>query len=141
RHQDVLGLAAVDGVAEPPAAGRLETVLGRAAILRMLAAQAGIAVPAGRDRPCNDPLSLLVSRHRRAELLDHAHWFVADDQALAPRTLAAKDAHGGAADRGRGEAPPGMERPDIGPRSGVEDDPPRLHEHRRLHLRHRAVSL
>ena len=40
---DVFGLAAVDGVAELPAADRLPAVLGAGAVLRAEAAEAGVA--------------------------------------------------------------------------------------------------
>ena len=81
-HQHVLGLAAVDGVAEAPAAHRLPAVLGAGPVLRMAAAQAGLAVPARRDRAGDDPLALAVALHGRAELLDHADRLMADGQAL-----------------------------------------------------------
>ena len=81
-HQHVLGLAAVDGVAEPPAADRLPAVRRAGAVLRVAAAQAGVAVPARRDGAGDHPLALAVALHGRAELLDHADRLVADGQAL-----------------------------------------------------------
>ena len=138
-HQHVFGLASVDGVAEAPAAQRLPAVLGAGPVLGMAAAQAGLAVPARRDRTGDDPLALAVALHGRAELLDHADRLVADGQPSGHRILALEDVDVGAADRGGGDADERIERTDIRDRLLVEDDAAGLDEDGDFHLGHRHL--
>ena len=96
-HEQVLGLRAVDGVAEAPAADGL--VAGAVAALREVAGQAGVALAARRDGADEDALADLVAGHAGAELLDDADRLVADDQPGPDRVLALDDVEVGAADR------------------------------------------
>ena len=78
RDEQVLGLGAVDGVAEAPAAERLEALA--VAALAEVARQAGAALAARGDRADEDALADLVAGDAGAELLDDADGLVADDQ-------------------------------------------------------------
>src|SRR6185503_169529 len=111
------------------------------AILGMLAAQAGIAVPAGRDGTGDDALAFGVAGHGRPQLLYDADRLVADRQALLHGILAAQDVDVGATDRGRGNPHQGVERADIGDRLGLEDDTSRLDENSRFHCGHRDTPV
>ena len=85
RDEQVLGLRAVDRVAEAPAAEGLVAVA--VAALAEVAGQAGAALAARRDRADEHALADLVAGHAGAELLDDADRLVADDQArLGPGT-------------------------------------------------------
>ena len=64
RHTHKFGLAAIDGVAEFPAADRLPTVLGACTVLRAVAAKTRVAVATRSDGPGDHPLALLVATHR-----------------------------------------------------------------------------
>ena len=97
RHEQVLGLRAVDRVAEPPAADGLEA--GPVAALGQVAGEAGVALAARGDGPDQHPLAGLVPGHAGAELLDDAHRLMAEDQARADRVLALDDVDVGPADR------------------------------------------
>ena len=81
-NEDVLGLAAVDRVAEAPAADRLVAVAAVTA-LRRVARQARAALAARRDRAGDHAIADGVAGDARAQRLDHADRLVADDQALA----------------------------------------------------------
>ena len=65
RHQQVLRLRAVDGVAEAPAAHRLAAALG------VVTVQAGMALPARRDRTDDDALPDGVAADARSQSVDH----------------------------------------------------------------------
>jgi hypothetical protein len=141
RHQDVFGLASVDGVAELPAAHRLPPVRRAGPVLGMAAVEAGMAVAARRDRPGNHPLALAVAVHLRSELLDDADGFVADGQTLLDRILALEDVDVGAADRRRGDPDQRVGGADVGNRLVVDDDAVGLDEDRGFHFGHRHGSM
>jgi hypothetical protein len=113
-------LAAVDRVAELPAAGWLPAVRGPGTVLGVAAAKRGVAVPGGRDGTGDHALALAVTLHRRAELLDHAHRLVADRKALRDRVLTLEDVHVGAADRGGRDPYQRIQLTDVGDRLLVE---------------------
>ena len=127
RDEQVLGLRAVDGVAEAPAADGLVAVA--VAALAEVAGQAGSALAARRDRADEHALADLVAGHAGAELVDDAHRLVADDQARPDRVFALEDVDVGAADRRRRDADDGFAgagvagagRPRRGCRRAVED--------------------
>ncbi len=82
--QHVLGLRAVDQVAEAPAGSGLEAVaaaqaLGNevTAVLRRRAVLRGVRIEVGADGTSDDPLAFGVALHGAAELFDHAHRLVA----------------------------------------------------------------
>src|SRR5690606_36836831 len=102
--QHVFCLTAIDGVAELPAAHRLEAVFGSRTILRTATAQTGIAVPARRDRARDHALAFGVTVDGGAELFDYADRFVTDRPAALHGILALEDMHVRSADRGRGDA-------------------------------------
>ena len=102
RDEQVLGLRAVDRVAEPPAADRLVPVA--VAALGEVPGEAGAALAARRDRADQHPVADLVAGDARAQLVDHADRLVADDQAGPHRVLAAEDVQVGAADRRQRDA-------------------------------------
>ena len=139
-HQHELGLAAVDGVAELPAAHRLEAVTCAGAVLRGLAAQAGIAVAARRDGANDDPLALFVVRYGGTKLFDDADRLVPDGQAFADGILALEDVNIGAADRGRGDAHQRVQGTDVGYGLGFENDAAGLNEDRGFHPGHGLSS-
>jgi hypothetical protein len=97
RDSHVFGLRAVDGVSEAPAAGRL--VAFAVAALRQKPGQAGVALPARRDRPDQDAVADGIADNAGANFLDHPDRLVADDAAGSDRILAAHDMQVGAADR------------------------------------------
>ena len=106
-----------------PAAHGLQAVLRAGAVLRAAAAQARALWPLGVIAPA---ITRCPSRtvHGRAELLDDAHWLVADRESAGDRVLAFEDVDVGAADGGRGHADQRVERSDIGDRLFVEHDAP-----------------
>ena len=106
RDEEVLGLGAVDRVAEAPATKGLVAVA--VAALAEVAGQAGAALAAGRDRADEDALADLVAGDADAELLDDADRLVADDQPGADRVLALDDVDVGAADGRRRDADHGL---------------------------------
>ncbi len=115
RYQHVLGLGAVDGIAEAPAAHRLVAVAAAgAAILGGNAVLAGVGGEAGTDGAGDHALAFLVALHVAAELLDDAHRFVSDGQACRHRVLTLEDMHVGAADGGRGDAQQRVVGADLG---------------------------
>ncbi|MNY12793.1 hypothetical protein D3C86_1458910 [compost metagenome] len=63
RYQHVLGLTAIDDVAELPATGGAKAVAGIWTILGTAATQAGITLPAGRDGTGNHPLPFDITAH------------------------------------------------------------------------------
>jgi hypothetical protein len=65
-NEEILGLRAVDGVAEAPAADRL--VARAVPALRRLAAEAGVALTAGRDGADKDAVTDLVADDTGTEL-------------------------------------------------------------------------
>ena len=92
---DIFGLGAVDLVAQDPAAGRAMGVHPPAAIL---------AFAAGGDAGDEDAVAGLERGHAGADLVDHAHAFMAQDAAgRAGRHIALEDVQIGAADRGLGD--------------------------------------
>ena len=97
RDEQVLGLRAVDRVAEAPAADGL--VAGPVAALREVPGEAGVALAARGDRADEHALADLVAGDPGAELLDHADRLMAEDQARTDRVLALDDVDVRAADR------------------------------------------
>ena len=91
------------------------------AVLRGLAAQAGIAVAARRDGANDDPLTLFVVRHGGTKLFDDADRFVPDGQAFADGILALEDVNIGAADRGRGDTHQRIQGTDVAELALFED--------------------
>lgn len=75
---DVFSLAAIDGVAETPAA-ELATALGG------VPAEAGFALAAGGDGADEDPLAGFVVIDAIPEFVNHANGFMADGEARADR--------------------------------------------------------
>src|SRR4029079_5016836 len=69
-HEQVLGLRAVDGVAEPPAADGLEA--GPVSALGEVTGEAGVALAARGDGSDEDALTDLVTGDTGAQLLDDA---------------------------------------------------------------------
>ena len=114
RHEQVLGLRAVDRVAEAPAADRL--VAGAVAALREAPDEAGAALAAGGDRADQDAIADLVAGDARTELVDDADRLVADDEPRLHRILAADDVDVGAADRRQRHADDGLARAGVGAR-------------------------
>jgi hypothetical protein len=100
RNTEVFGLASVDGVAEPPSAGRAGGSL-RSAALGVMAGQAGAALTAGGNGPDDDALPDVVAGHSRPEFRDDTHGLMSDGESGCHRVLAFEDVHVGAAD-GRG---------------------------------------
>ena len=97
-NAEVVGLDAVDRVAEAPAADHLPVVL----VARALRLGVGLAEEAGaarRDRADQHPVADLVARDGVAELVDDADRLVADDPPRLDRVLLAPDVDVGAADR------------------------------------------
>ena len=78
-NEQVFGLRAIDGVAEPPAADRL--VAAAVAALARLPGEARAALAARRDRADEDALADLVAGDAGAELVDDADRLMADDEA------------------------------------------------------------
>jgi hypothetical protein len=109
RDEEVLGLRAVDGVAEAPAADRFVAVAVSA--LRELAGEAGVALAAWGDGAHDDALADRVAGHADSELFDDADRLVADDEARLDGILAAGDVKIGAADRRHRDANDGLARP------------------------------
>ena len=83
-----------------------------------------MAVSARRDRAGDDSLAFVVSRHRGAELLNHADGFVADGEALPDRILALEDVHVRAADRRGRDANECVGRSDTRQRLFTQHDAP-----------------
>ena len=98
RHDEELGLRAVDRVPEAPAAERLEP--GAMAALRQPARQAGVALAARRDRADQNTLADLVADEARPELFDHPDGLVTQDEARPNRVFAFDDVDVRPADRG-----------------------------------------
>jgi hypothetical protein len=116
RNEDVFGLAAVDGVAETPAAHRLAAALGLEAI------KAGMALAAGGDRAGDDALADFISGHRGAEFFDDADGLMSDDASFGDGVLAFEDVDIGAADGGGGDAEKRVARADLGDRLVFQND-------------------
>jgi hypothetical protein len=134
---DVFRLAAVDRVAEPPAAERLGVALwGTAAALGLVAIKAGQALAARRDGANDDALAELVARYARTQLLDDPDRFVADNTAALDGVLALEDVDVRAADRRRGDTNESVARPDLRHRLFVKDDAAGLDEHGCRHGAH-----
>ncbi len=116
RHFKILGLAAVDRVAEAPAAD------GVTAALRLAPVQAGMALATRRDGAHDHALANLVPGHAGAQFVDRANWLVPDRQARLDGILAFQDMDIGAADRRQRDLDDGFARP--GDRNGfaVQDD-------------------
>ena len=133
RDQHELGLTAVDGVAELPAANRLPTVCRARAVLGAISGQTRVAVAAGRDCAGDHSLTFLVAANCRAEFLDHADGFVSDDQPFADWILAFHDVDVSPADRRGGNAQQRIERTDFWNRPFIQSDPARLDEHGCFH--------
>ena len=131
RHQQVLRLRAVDGVAEAPAAERL--VAPAVAALAQVARQAGATLAAGRDGPDQHSIADLVASDTRAELLDDADRLVADDEARADRVLALDDVDVGAADGRGGDTDHRLAGARVGPRDLLDADVARAVEHGGAH--------
>lgn len=105
RDADVFGLAAIDGVAETPAAAL-------AAALGGVAAEAGFALAAGGDGADENPLAGFVVIDAIPEFVNHANGFMADGEARADRIFpfhdmnirstngSERDLHDGFADTG-----------------------------------------
>src|SRR5437899_2341337 len=74
-NAEILGLDAVDGVAELPSSGQ--------AALRFLTGEAGLALPARRDRADQHALADMVAENAGTNLVNDADGFVADRQAGA----------------------------------------------------------
>ena len=106
RHQQVLGLRAVDRVAKAPAADGL--VAAAVAALRQVAGQAGAALAARRDCADQHAVADLIAGDTEAEFFDDADRLVADDQAGAHGILAAHDVQVSAADGRQGDADHGF---------------------------------
>ncbi len=100
-HQHVFGLRSVDRVAEPPAPDG-------AAALRWIAAQAVVALSAGRDGADENAVADLVAGYADAEFVNHADRFVSNDEAGADRIFSADDMQVCAADGGEGYADDGF---------------------------------
>lgn len=128
RHPQVLGLGAVDGVAEAPATHGLVAVGVVAAVLGAAAVLAGIGGEARADGAGNYPLALPVALDVGAELLDHPHRLMAHDQPLLHRVLALEDMHVGATDGGGGDPDQGVVGADVGDRAVVDLDAAGLDE-------------
>ena len=131
RDEEVLGLRAVDRVAEAPAAEGLEALAVTA--LAEVARQAGATLAARRDRADEDALADLVAGDAGAELFDDADRLVADDQARSDRVLALQDVDVGAADRRRGDADDGLADAGAGLRDRLDTDVARSVEDGRAH--------
>src|ERR1051325_7083407 len=101
RNEEVLGLCAVDGVAEAPAAECLAVVAATA--LRVAAGETRMALAAGRDGADQDAVADRVTGHAGAELRDDAGRLVPDDESRPDRILATDDVQVRAADRRRGD--------------------------------------
>jgi hypothetical protein len=87
-----------------------------------------------RDRTGDHALAFAIALHGRAELLNHAHRFVADGQAARHRVLAFQDVHIGAADRRRCDFDQRIERADVGHRFVVEHDASGFNKYGSFHL-------
>jgi hypothetical protein len=120
RHEQVLRLRAVDGVAEAPAADGL--VAAAVAALREFAGEAGVALTARGDGADDDAIADRVAGHADSQLFDDADWLVADDQARLDRILAAGDVQVGAADRGHRHTDDGLARSGVRPRHFLDAD-------------------
>ena len=133
RHQHVLGLTAIDRVAELPAAKRLPAMPRPGAVLRMEAAQRGMAVSAGADGARDHALALDVALDGGSQLFDHADRLVPDRQPACDGIFALQDMDIGAADGGRRDPDQGIQRPDIRNWLFIEHDPSGLDENGGFH--------
>ena len=133
RHQKVVGLGAVDGVAEAPAAHGLEAVPLALAVLRVQAVEAGVGGSAGTDGTGDDPLAFGIALDISPELLDHAHGLVPNRQALGDGILALEDVDIRPADGRRRDPQERIVRPDVGYGLVVQDNAARLDEHGGFH--------
>src|SRR5690606_32001385 len=79
-HQYIVGLGAVDAVAEAPATHGFVTVAATAAVLGGKAVLAGVGGEVRADRAGDHPLAFLVAAHVAPELFDDAYRLVADGQ-------------------------------------------------------------
>src|SRR5690606_21805416 len=140
-HQYVLGLGAVDAVAETPAPHGLVAMALAATVLRRIAVLAGVRGEAGADGTSDDPLTFLVALHVAAQLLDDTHRLVTHCQALGHRVLTLEDVHVGAADGGGGDAYQRI----VGAnwRNGFfhQFDTPGLYKYRSFHQAHSPASI
>jgi hypothetical protein len=116
-----VGLDAVGGVAQPPAADHLPFVVRAGALgaVSVLAVEAAAARGDGADQHA---LADLVADDGGAELVDDADRLVADDPARGDRVLALEDVHVGAADRGHRHAHDRVGGPAGGHRPLLERD-------------------
>src|ERR1043165_7166470 len=101
RNEEVLGLCAVDGVAEAPAAEWLAVIAVTA--LRVVPGETRMTLAAGRDGADQDAIADLVAGHAGAELRDDAARLVSEDEPRFDRILTADDVQVGAADRRGGD--------------------------------------
>jgi hypothetical protein len=122
RHAHEFRVAAIDRIAELPSPSRFPSVSRSGAILRMYAAKRCVAVTTGCDRPDDHPVAFLKPFNDGPELLDHAHRFMSESEALTDRVFAFKDVNIGSADRCRGHAQQCVQGTDIGHRLFVEND-------------------
>ncbi len=135
-HQNIFGLAAVDRIAQAPAAHRLEAMRGARPILRVAAAQRCIAVSARRYGTGDNALPFLITGDGRPQLFDHSDRLVANGQAFFDRVFALQDVNVGTANRRRRDFHQRIGRPHIGHRLLVENNPTRLGEYSSLHIGH-----
>ena len=98
-NQQILRLGSIDCIAKTPATHRL-TAMSLPA-LRVLTRKTRAALPTRSDGTHQHPVSDVIARDPGAELLDHTHGLMADDQTGFHRVFPTNNVQVRAADRGR----------------------------------------
>jgi hypothetical protein len=127
RHQEILGPRPIDGVPKPPSAHRTVT-------LRVDPIEAVETLPAGRDRADDDPLTnRILVLQALAELRDHAHGLVPEDQTASHRVLTLDNVNVCAANRRGGNTDDRLSGSGSRPRHLLETQVVHALEHDGLH--------
>ena len=113
-NAQILGLRAIDRVAEAPATDCLEA--GAVTALRLMAGQAAVALPAGSDRADEHAVTHFVVGDAGSELSDHSDRLVADDESGANGIFSAEDVNVRPADRCQRQADDRLARAGAGSR-------------------------
>src|SRR5690606_24138677 len=105
------------------------------AALRLLSAQAQLALPARRDRADQNALTHMIALNAGTEFMDYSDRLVTDRQSRRHRVLAAHDVQVGAANRGQCHAYDRLPRSRLRVRLFFESKLARRAEDIRLHER------
>jgi hypothetical protein len=134
-HPDVLGLAAVDGVAEAPATDGFEAVAAMVA-LSAVPREARSTLAARRDGTHDDALAWRIADDTGTECVDTADELVTDRETRSDRILPFADVDVGAADRRQRHAHQGLAWTGRGPLDLAQLHLALGREHVRSHLAH-----